>query len=195
MAIRIGIVVGSARQGSFNRALAALAQDRLVAHGAVVTMIDLADYDLPIYTHELEVGAFPQRARDLQSVMREQDGLLFATPEYNGSLSGLLKNAIDWASRSIDGDPPLALVAFRGKAAAIMAASISPFGGLRALSHLRQILGTVQMLVIPEQVSIPAAHAAYDDAGALKEALPATLLDGMTLRLVRVAAALKDSET
>ena len=73
-----------------------------------------------------------------------------------------------------------------------MAASLSPFGGLRALSHLRQILGTVQMLVIPEQVSIPAAHTAYAADGSLNDALPAALLDAMAARLVRVAAALRE---
>ena len=190
MVVRIGVVVGSTRVGSYNRALADLAAARLAEQGADVTMIDLADYDLPIYSDHLEMNDFPDRARDLQAVLRAQDGLLFATPEYNGSISGVLKNAIDWASRSIDGAPPLALLAFRGKAAGIVSASLSPFGGMRAQSHLRQILGTVQMLVIPEQVSIPAAHTAFAEDGSLKEALPAMLLDGMAARLVAVSGAL-----
>jgi NAD(P)H-dependent FMN reductase len=191
MTINIGIVVGSARQGSFNRALSDLAAARLAAHGAAVTMIDLTDYPLPVYAPSIHGDDIPARARDLQAVLRAQDGLLFATPEYNASISGLLKNAIDWASISLDGAPPLALLGFRGKAAAVMAASTGPFGGLRALAHLRQILSALQMLVIPEQLSIPGAHTAYAEDGSLREALPATLLDGMAASLVRVATALR----
>src|SRR3546814_17227743 len=74
-----------------------------------------------------------------------------------------------------------------------MAASISPFGGLRGLIHLRQILSTIQTLVIPEQVLIPNAHAAFDEDGHLKEALPASLVDLTAARLVAVARALSAS--
>ena len=89
------------------------------------------------------------------------------------------------AQRSMD-----ALTAYRGKAAAIMSASISPFGGLRGLMHLRQILSTIQMLVIPEQVVVPAAHAAFAEDGSLKEPLPASLVDMTAGRLIAVAKAL-----
>jgi len=105
-------------------------------------------------------------------------------------VSPLLKNAIDWASRPTGDEGLVALVAYRGKAAAIMSASVSPFGGLRGLIHLRQILSTVQALVIPEQVLIPNAHAAFDESGALKDALPASLVDMTAMRLAKVAAAL-----
>ena len=194
MGVKIGVVIGSARDGSFNRKLAHLAAADLTKHGAEVTVIDLADYDLPMYSDALENTAFPERAKALQRELRVQDALLFATPEYNGSISGLLKNAIDWASRSIDGDPPLVLKAFRGKPAAIVSASMGPFGGLRAQAHLRQILSTVQMLVIAENVSIPTAHAAYNSDDTLIEPLPVMLLDGLAKSLVRVTTALKNTE-
>lgn len=187
---KIAVVVGSTREGSFNRSLGRLAIRALEAQGAEVTDVDLASYDLPLYSAAIESGAFPADAERLKRLFAAQDGLLFVSPEYNGSVSPLLKNAIDWASRPTGDEGLVALVAYRGKAAAIMSASVSPFGGLRGLIHLRQILSTVQALVIPEQVLISNAHAAFDESGALKDALPASLVDMTAMRLAKVAAAL-----
>ena len=186
----IAVIVGSTREGSFNRALGDLAAVSLESQGASVTRIDLAAFDLPLYSAALEASAFPPDALKLKALFTAQDGLLFVSPEYNGSLPPLLKNAIDWASRPTGEESLVALTAYRGKAAAIMSASISPFGGLRGLMHLRQILSTIQMLVIPEQVVVPNAHAAFAEDGSLKEALPASLVDMTAGRLVAVAKAL-----
>jgi len=187
---RIAVVVGSTREGSFNRMLGRLAIRALEAEGATVADIDLAAFDLPLYSAALEADAFPADAERLKALFAAQDGLLFVSPEYNGSVSPLLKNAIDWASRPTGGESLVALSAYRGKASAVMAASISPFGGLRGLMHLRQILSTIQTLVIPEQVLVPNAHAAFDADGNLVEALPATLVGMTAARLVAVAKAL-----
>lgn len=187
---KIAVVVGSTREGSFNRAVGNLAIKALEAQGAIVTDVDLATFDLPLYSAALEAEAFPADAQRLKQLFAAQDGLLFVSPEYNGSVSPLLKNAIDWASRPTGEESLVALSAYRGKAAAVMSASISPFGGLRGLMHLRQILATIQMLVIPEQVLVPNAHAAFDENGALKEALPATLIGMTAARLVKVAGAI-----
>ena len=187
---RIAVLAGSTREGSWNRALAAVAARALEARGAEVTTLDLAAYDLPLYSAALEANAFPAHALRLKQVLSQQAGLLVVTPEYNGSIPPLLKNAIDWASRPTDGEAMLALSAYRGKAAAVMGASLSPFGGMRAVTHLRQILSTVQMLVIPEQVQLPAAHLAFDEQGALKDAMAAGLVDLTAASLVRVATAL-----
>ncbi|SNS36462.1 NADPH-dependent FMN reductase [Sphingopyxis indica] len=186
----IAVIAGSTREGSYNRALARLAAARLEAHGAAVTMVDLDAFDLPIYSDHLEKTAFPADALALKELLAAQDGLLIVSPEYNGSVPALLKNAIDWASRPTGDEGLVALTAFRGKAAAIMSASISPFGGLRGLMHLRQILTTIQMLVIPEQVLVPLAHAGFEEDGSLKEALPASLVDMTAARLVKVAGVL-----
>ena len=186
----IAVIAGSVREGSFNRALGDLAAVSLESQGANVTRVDLAAFDLPLYSAALEANAFPSDALRLKELFAAQDGLLFVSPEYNGSLSPLLKNAIDWASRPTGDEGLVALSAYRGKAAAIMSASISPFGGLRGLMHLRQILSTIQMLVIPEQVVVPNAHAAFAEDGSLKEALPASLVDMTAGRLVAVAKAL-----
>lgn len=191
MAVRIAVISGSTRRGSHNRALAALAAARLSAAGAEVEAIDLSTYDLPVYAQDLELENCPPDARRLKATLAACDGMLIATPEHNGSISTLLKNAIDWASRPSDGESLIALTAFRGKAAGIMAASIGPFGGLRALAHLRQVLGTVQMMVIPEQLAVPFADRAFSPEGALIDALPSAILDGLVSRLVDVAGRLR----
>jgi len=187
---KIAVVVGSTREGSFNRMLGKLAIRALEAQGAAVTDVDLSGFDLPLYSAAIEADDFPADAQRLKTLFAAQEGLLFVSPEYNGSVSPLLKNAIDWASRPTGDESLVALSAYRGKASAIMGASISPFGGLRGLIHLRQILSTIQTLVIPEQVLIPNAHAAFDEEGHLREALPASLVDLTAARLVAVARAL-----
>lgn len=186
----IAVIVGSTREGSYNRALGELAATSLEAQGAIVARVDLAAFDLPLYSAALEAGEFPPDALALKALFAAQDGLLFVSPEYNGSLSPLLKNAIDWASRPTGDEGPVALAAYRGKAAAIMSASVSPFGGLRGLMHLRQILTTIQMIVIPEQVVVPNAHVAFVGDGSLKEPLPASLVEMTAGRLIAVAKAL-----
>ncbi len=188
---KIAVIVGSTREGSYNRALGELAAASLAAQGASVTRIDLAAFDLPLYSAALEADAFPADALKLKALFAAQDGLVFVSPEYNGSLSPLLKNAIDWASRPAGEESLVALTAYRGKVAAIMSASVSPFGGLRGLMHLRQILSTIQMLVIPDQVVVPSAHAAFAEDGSLKDALPASLVEMTAGRLIAVAKALK----
>lgn len=186
----IAVIVGSSREGSYNQALARLAVTQLEAHGATVSEIDIGSLDLPIYSDALEKNAFPEAALALKALLQAQQGMLVVSPEYNGSVPALLKNALDWASRPTGDEGPIALSAFRGKAAAIMSASVSPFGGLRGLLHLRQILTTIQLLVIPEQVLIPFAHAAFEEDGSLKDPMPASLIDLAMARLVKVSAAI-----
>lgn len=192
MPAKIGVVTGSLREGSFNKRLARLAAEDARAAGAEVTEIDLGAFDLPVYRHEIEAEAFPEAALALKRIFQAQDGLLFSSPEYNGSVSPLLKNAIDWVSRPTDGEGPIALSAYRGKAAGMMAASVSPFGGLRGVLHLRQILCTVQLLVVPEQVLVPFADRAFDGDDLVEE-MPRQLLKALVGRVVQTAAWLGNS--
>ncbi|HWA63264.1 MAG TPA: NAD(P)H-dependent oxidoreductase [Caulobacteraceae bacterium] len=188
MTVRLLAFAGSTRAGSHNQALVDLAAAEARAQGAEVTSAKLKDFALPLYDADLEREAFPAAALELKALFVSHHGFLIASPEYNGSISGVLKNAIDWVSRPTAGDPPGGLPAFRGKVAGIMATSISPFGGVRSLAHLRQILSTIQTIVATEQVMVPLAHSAFDEAtGALKEALPAQLLSMMTARVIDLA--------
>jgi chromate reductase len=186
MTVKLLAFAGSTRAGSLNQALLDLAVVEARSRGAEVTSIRLKDFVLPLYDGDLEVSDFPPAARELKALFQAHQGFLIASPEYNGSVSGVLKNAIDWVSRPTDGENLVALSAFRGKVAGLMAASISPFGGLRGITHMRQILGTIQTLVATEQVLIPFAHGAFEE-GALKDALPAQLLGGLAARVIDLA--------
>ncbi|WP_296600772.1 NADPH-dependent FMN reductase [Phenylobacterium sp.] len=191
MPVKLLALAGSTRAGSLNQALLDLAAKAARERGAEVTEIRLKDYPLPLYDGDLEASDFPQTARDLKALFCGHHGFLIASPEYNGGVSGVLKNAIDWVSRPTDGENLIALSAFRGKVAGLMAASISPFGGLRGITHMRQVLGTVQTLVATEQVLVPFAHGAFDENWALKEALPAQLLGGLAARVIELAEKLQ----
>jgi NAD(P)H-dependent FMN reductase len=191
---RLLALAGSTRAASLNQRLVDIAAEAARAAGAEVTEIRLRDFDLPLYDGDLEASAFPAGADALRALFIEHDGFLIATPEYNGSISGVLKNAIDWVSRPRPGESMVALPAFRGKVAAIMSASISPFGGLRALAHLRQILGTIQTMVATEQVAVPFADKAFDGPE-LKDAMPKQLIPIMAARTVFLASALRQPAT
>ena len=191
MAAKLLAFAGSTRSGSLNQALIDLAVAEARALGAEVTAIRLKDFDLPIYDGDLERDAFPAAARELKGLFVAHDGFLIATPEYNGSVSGVLKNAVDWASRPTDGESLVTLSAFRGKVAGLMAASIGPFGGLRGITHMRQILSTIQTVVATEQVLLPAAHNAFDEAGQIREELPRQLLSLLVARVVFLAEKLR----
>lgn len=187
--MKIGLMAGSTRAGSYNRQVLNLAARELTAWGHEATLIDLATLPLPIYSADEEANAFPDNARKLKQLLRDQDALLIASPEYNGSLPALLKNAIDWASRPTDGEAPLAWTAFRGKAVAILSASPGTGGGLRMQQHLRQILSQLQAVVIPAQFALPQAHLALVD-GELSDALSRQILTDTIEQLASLGARL-----
>jgi len=165
---RILALAGSTRQGSYNHRLVRVAAGGAEAAGADVTVIALRDFALPLFDEDLERdGGTPEAAGRLKALMTDHSGLLIASPEYNSSLSAVLKNAIDWASRSGPGDPPLA--AFRGKVATILSASPGALGGLRGLVHLRSILGNIGVIVLPDQIAVPRAHEAFAEEGTLRD--------------------------
>ena len=123
---------------------------------------------MPLYNGDIEEKqGLPSAAQEIKSLMIKCDGFLIASPEYNGGYSALLKNAIDWISRPVAGEERLR--AFAGKKAVIMSASPGALGGVRGLTQLRQILTNIQMIVLPDQASIPDAHNAFKDDGALSE--------------------------
>ena len=181
---------GSIRRDAWNRRLIQAAVDATRAAGGNVTLIDLADYPLPLYNGDLEdKDGLPDNALRLKALFKSHDALLIASPEYNSSIPPLLKNTIDWVSREWGGES--GLVPYQNKVAAIMAASPGQFGGMRMLPHLRQILNTLGVLVLPGQFSLPGADKAFDEEnGALKS--PARLHD-LVLELVKTTNALKQA--
>jgi len=161
---------GSTRIDSYNKKLVKIAAAGAKAAGAEVTYIDLRDLPLPLFDEDLEAQeGLPANARTFKDLMISHQGLLIASPEYNSSLTAVLKNAIDWASRPADpNEEPLA--AFTGKVATIMSASPGALGGLRGLVHLRSILENIKVLVLPDQIAVPKAYEAFNADGTLKDA-------------------------
>lgn len=166
MAPRILAFAGSLRRESFNKKLVAIAARAARDAGAEVSVIDLKDFPLPLFDQDLEAGqGMPEDGARLKQLFINHDGLLIASPEYNSSVTAVLKNAIDWVSRAAPGEP--SLVAFRGKTATLMSASPGALGGLRGLVHLRSILGNLGVLVLPGQLSVARAHEAFQPDGSL----------------------------
>ncbi len=185
MSSKILAFAGSARKDSFNKQLVRLAAAKIEAHGGEVTLIDLADYPQPIYDGDLEgEQGIPENARHLYQLMNDHAGLLLACPEYNSSITPLLKNTIDWLSRPREGDKPLQ--AFQGKVAGLLAASPGKLGGLRGLVHVRSILGNIGVVVVPQQAAIPVAHEKLDEAGQLQDESLDKAVDGVCRSLVEM---------
>jgi chromate reductase len=178
---------GSIRRDAWNRKLIQVAVDATRAAGGDVTLIDLADYPLPLYNGDLEDrDGLPDNAQRLKALFKDHDALLISSPEYNSSIPPLLKNTLDWVSREWQGES--GLVPYQNKVAAILAASPGTFGGMRMLPHLRQILNTLGVMVLPGQFSLPHADQAFDpENGALKS--PARL-HSLVLELVNTTTAL-----
>ncbi len=169
---------GSTRKASYNKKLVRVAARGAAAAGAAVTVIDLKDYPLPLFDADLESEhGPPENAVRFKKLLVGHDGFLIASPEYNSSITAVLKNAIDWASRPAEGEPRL--VAFKGKAAAILSASPGALGGLRGLVHVRSILGNIGVLVLPDQVTVPKASEAFDTQGNLTDARQQAAVEGL----------------
>ena len=166
---KILVFSGSIRSGSVNARLVDAAVAELALFECDVTRISPSDYALPLYDGDLEAqDGIPENALKLARLFHEHDGVFIASPEYNGSLTPLLKNTIDWISRvNADEDGPI--VAYRDKVCAIGAASPGAMGGISMLYHLRDILVRLGMLVISEQVAVGNAASAFDDDDRLTE--------------------------
>lgn len=155
---------GSTRRQSFNQSILNTAVKGAEEAGVEVTLINLADYAMPIFNQddEAEYG-IPERAQAFKELLMSHDGFLIATPEYNSSYPALLKNALDWASRQA-GDEKV-LQAYKGKVAGLIAASPGALGGLRALTALRTLLENVGVMVIPNQKAIGKADSVINEQG------------------------------
>jgi chromate reductase len=152
---------GSLREHSFSKRILKTAMKGAQVAGAEITFVDLRQLPMPIYSpDDHEKNGFDENALRFQGLLTEHDGLLIASPEYNGSLPAVLKNAIDWASRPSDRYERDKV--FRGKFAAIMTASPGSFGGIRALAHLRGVLISVGVNVLSAEIAVPFVGDKFD---------------------------------
>jgi chromate reductase len=176
---------GSARQDSYNKKLVRAAVAGAQAAGVEVTLVDLRDFPMPIYDGDLEAHeGIPENALKFRHLMKVHHGLLIASPEYNSSISPLLKNTIDWVSRPVDGED--GLLPFRNKVAALLATSPGGFGGLRGLVHVRAILGNIGVIVLPNQLAVAKAHEAFNPAGTLVNPKQQAAVEGLGAELAKI---------
>lgn len=186
---RILAFVGSTRTDSWNKKLIRVAVEGARAAGAEVTHVDLRDFPMPLFDGDLEASSgIPEHGRRLKRLFLDHQGLMISSPEYNSSITGVLKNSLDWVSRSEPGEP--ALAAYTGKVAALMSASPGSLGGLRSLAVLRSMLGNIKVLVLPDQVAVSKAHEAFNPDGSLKDAKQAATIQALGKTLTQTLSRL-----
>jgi chromate reductase len=189
---RILAFSGSARKKSYNQQLVKIAAEGAGQAGAEVTVINLADYPMPIFNQDDEAAyGLPESAKAFKKLLIEHDGFLIASPEYNSAFSPLLKNAIDWASRREGDEAPL--LAYRGKVAGIIAASPGALGGLRGLVFLRLLLSNIGVTVLAEQQAIVHADKALHPDGYLHDSQLQAAVMAIGGRLAEVLQKLRTS--
>jgi len=155
------VMAGSLRAESYNKRLAAAGARALTAAGATVDLLDLREVAMPLYDGDLEdAEGLPEGAVAFRARLAVAQGFMIACPEYNSSIPGGFKNALDWASR---GEPDV----FDGKLVALMGASPGGFGSQRAHYHLRQVMTTLGVWALPSQVLVSRAHEAFTPEGEL----------------------------
>ena len=183
--MRIITVAGSLRRDSYNRKLLALAEDALCRAGVELDRLDLHDFVLPLYDGDIEEEkSLPPEAWTLKARIAAAQGIVIASPEYNGSIPGTLKNAIDWTSRG--GSNP-----WQGKIVGLMGATTGMWGTQRMMPHLRQSLQILSTNVIPQQVNVREAGKVWDDSGnLLDDKLPAHI-EKFVQEFLRVVERLK----
>lgn len=181
---------GSIRSDSYNTKALKLLVEAAKKEGASISYIDLADYPLPIYNGDLEAKqGVPDNAKKLQDLIASHDGLLIASPEYNGLPSPLLINTIDWTSREVEGKKNSGVKIFKGKVAALIAASPGKSGGGRSLSVLTQMLTNIGVKVVPAETAIPNAYQAFDGNGQLKDAALTTHINNQAKSMIQIIKA------
>ena len=185
---KILVIPGSLRAKSYNVRLAALAAKELMLADADVTQISLVDYPLPIYDADTAATAGPPaNAVKLKQLMSAHQGVFIASPEYNASITPLIKNTIDWVSAVRERGEAL-LGAYQNRVFALGGASPGRSGATHSLLALRQVLAVgCRALVIAEQVTVPNAEQAFDEMGELKDARAAGQLKLVVRKLVDTA--------
>jgi chromate reductase, NAD(P)H dehydrogenase (quinone) len=188
--VKLLIISGSARQGSLNNRLLQRAAQKAQVLGAQTTQVDLRALDLPLYDADaLAAQGHPPGALALRDAFAHADALLLASPEYNALPTPLLINAFDWLSTvpAKDGQPSGSSTT-AGKPVGLMAASPGALGGIRALPIVRTYLSTnFAMHVVPEQLALPSADHAFDEAGHLLKPELDAVLDKLVASVLRQA--------
>ena len=184
MTVRLLAFAASLRKGSLNRKLLRVAAEAARSQGAQVDLAEFAEFDMPLFNGDLhDAQGFPPGAEALKRRLETVDGLLLASPEYNYSLPGTLKNAIDWLSRYRP-------VPLRGKSALLLATSNGAIGGVRGLWQLRIPLECLGVFVHPDMFPLPNGREAFLEDGSLRDPQAAERLDKLVANYLKAARAL-----
>lgn len=181
---KIIIIPGSSRSGSINTRLAGTITKVLATNGAIATRISLADYVLPLYDGDLEKEkGTPENAIKLGKLIASHHGVVLVNPEFNASMTPAMKNMLDWLSRDLGDVKPYANAGF-----ALASCSPGKLGGIRCLSHVRDVLVNVGADVITPQLAVGPAQEAFDDDDNLTQELHQTLLQNLCKTLIERAS-------
>lgn len=181
---------GSNRQGSLNRAALSLAEAGARQAGAQVLSINLRDYPMPLYDAEFhQANGVPESVRQMRELLRPAAAMLVASPEYNSSITPLLKNTIDWLSQSVaDGaGAGGGRMPFDGKVVGLLGASVGGFGAIRALPHVSFIFSNLGSIVLPV-VAVPSADKLFHADGSIANERQARGLEDLGVRVAKFAA-------
>ena len=186
--MRLLFFAGSAREGSYNKKLARLAQHIATANGIEGVFVDLRDYPMPLYDGDLEAEhGPPQKAAEFKALLGEYQGVFIACPEYNSSITPLLKNTLDWVTR-VRAEGETGLEIYRSRVFAISGASPGYYGAMRSLLTVRQVLAVgIGATVIPQQLALPRANNAFEEDGSLKDEAQQKMLTGVVEALAVAA--------
>ncbi len=191
------IFAGSTRTQSWNRRLALATAACAKEQGVQPTVLELGDFDLPLYNADLEARGTPAAVIRLKELFFRHPAWIICSPEYNGSYTGLLKNTIDWVSSPVKGDPiwSSGTKPFAGKVVGLMAASPGALGGLRGLSHLTPLLMNLQCWVAPRQFALARASEAFDETGTLKASSARDTVSGVVRQVIWASKALQQADS
>ncbi len=174
--IQISGICGSLKPGGTTRRALILALEAARNAGAETRLLDLREFDLPFAESGFEVEKFPDVAR-FNQLVRQSDGLIWATPEYHGSFSGALKNALDLGS----------FEEYEGKMVALLGVAAGQIGAINALSHLRTVARQLHCWVLPAQLSIARAYNAFEENGRLSDPKLAASMEELGAEMVKWA--------
>jgi chromate reductase, NAD(P)H dehydrogenase (quinone) len=185
---RLLFFAGSSRAASYNKKLARLGAMIADANGIPATFADLGDYPMPLYNGDLEAAEGPpENARKLKALMQAHSGIFIASPEYNASITPLLKNTIDWVSHA-RAPGPTGFEVYKTRVFALGSASNGGMGGLRSLTTVRQVLELgLGALCLPDQFAVPRAKEAFGDDGHLKNKDSQETFKALIQKLARAA--------
>ncbi len=179
---------GSARAGSLNKRLAKAAAVTAKDLGAETTLVDLKDFQMPLYDGDCESeNGVPDTVKRLADIVRAQDGVFIACPEYNSSITPLLKNTLDWLTRLRSDDQP-PKTPLHGRVFAIGATSMGPMGGLRGLQLMSALLvNDYQVEVSPMTVAVGGGNKVLGEDGSISDPSKEAMLMGAMKRLIDMA--------